>query len=476
MSFGRSLHAIRATGVPSGVSRLVSPTREFRMRRLAINVVVLVCAMASFQALAGTSPQATGADCHIGSYRLGNGRVIDIAPSTGNHLRWRLADGTTGELTHAGDTAWTSTLGWTERSDGHRVVFGDCASGAIRFDADPGKRIPFDVTETRFASGGASLAGRLVLPSGNTRVPIVVLVHGAEHDSARESYALQRLFPAMGIGAFVYDKRGTGASGGEYTMYYLLLADDAITAMREAWRLAGARAGRIGYQGGSQGGWVAPLAAKIEPVDFVIVGFGLAVSPLEEDRSAIVLDMTRPGYGPDVVAKAMEVADATAAVLSSGFRDGYDKVAAVRAKYGNAPWFKQVHGNVSFFILEHSEAEVRKAGPAMLPGVPLHYDPMPVLRNLRTPQLWILGAEDIDAPSAETARRLATLAADGAPIATAVFPHAEHGIYEFETAADGTRLSTRQPDGYFRMMCDFIRDGRLQPPYGTASLSGALPR
>jgi hypothetical protein len=38
------------------------------------------------------------------------------------------------------------------------------------------------------------------------------------------------------------------------------------------------------------------------------------------------------------------------------------------------------------------------------------------------------------------------------------------------TTADGTRLSTRQPDGYFRMMSDFIRDGRLQSSYGTATL------
>ena len=446
------------------------------MRLFAITAVAFICAIAPLAATADSPASSASTDCHVGSYRLQDGHVVDIAPSTDQHLRWRLDDGTTGALTRAGDHAWTSTLGWTERPDGHRVMFDECAAGSIRFDAESGKRIPFDVTDTRFASGGATLAGRLVLPHGDARVPIVVLVHGAEHDSALESYALQRLFPAQGIGAFVYDKRGTGASGGDYTQDYLTLADDAIAAMREARRLAGGRAGRIGYQGGSQGGWVAPLAAKIEPVDFVVVGFGLAVSPLEEDRSAIVLDMTRHGYGADVVAKAMEVADATAAVLSSGFRDGYDKVAAVRAKYGNAPWFRQVHGNVSFFILEHSEAEVRKAGPAMLPGIPLHYDPMPVLRNLRTPQLWILGAEDIDAPSAETARRLATLAANGAPIATAMFPHAEHGIYEFETAADGTRLSTRQPDGYLRMMCDFIRDGRLQPPYGGASLTDALPR
>jgi hypothetical protein len=33
-------------------------------------------------------------------------------------------------------------------------------------------------------------------------------------DSAPNGYPLQRLFPAAGIGAFVYDKRGTGESGG----------------------------------------------------------------------------------------------------------------------------------------------------------------------------------------------------------------------------------------------------------------------
>jgi len=440
------------------------------MRCVALVAFVLLCSIAP---LASASPAAAGDDCHIGSYRLADDRVIDIAPSTDGRLRWRLTDGTIGELAHAADGGWTSTLGWTSHPDGHRVTFGDCAAGTLRFDAAQARRIAFDVTDTTFHSGGVDLAGRLVLPDGNARVPIVVLVHGAEHDSAREAYALQRLFPAAGIGAFVYDKRGTGASGGAYTQDYLMLADDAIAAMREARRIAGRRAGRIGYQAGSQGGWVAPLAAQIEPVDFVVVGFGLAVSPLEEDRSAIVLDMTRRGYGADVVAKAMEVADATAAVLLSGFRDGYDKVDAVRARYGKEPWFAKVHGNLSFYILEHPEAEVRKVGPTLVPNIPLQYDPMPVLRNLRTPQLWILGADDIDAPSAETARLLAGLATHGAPITTAMFPKAEHGIYEYETQSDGSRLSTRQPDGYFRMMRDFIRDGRLHPPYGTATLSGA---
>jgi pimeloyl-ACP methyl ester carboxylesterase len=301
---------------------------------------------------------------------------------------------------------------------------------------------------------------------------VVVLVHGSERLSARDFYAAQRQFPSAGIGAFVYDKRGTGASGGRYTHDYLLLAEDAIAAMREAKRLAGTRAGRIGYQGTSEGGWVAPLAARIERVDFVLVAYGLAVSPLDEDRSAIALDVTRRGYGPDVVAKAMEIADATEAILLSGFKGGYEQLDAVRGRHGREPWFRWIHGNVTFALLEMPPAQLREQGPELLAGLPLQYDPLPVLRNLETPQLWVLGADDLDAPSAETIRRLGALAAAGRPIVTAVFPHAEHGIYEYETTTDGKRISTRNPDGYFAIMRDFIRGDPLDGLYGSASVSG----
>lgn len=304
-------------------------------------------------------------------------------------------------------------------------------------------------------------------------MPIVVLVHGSEHSSARNTYALQRLLPTEGIGVFVYDKRGTGASDGVYSQNYLLLANDAIAAVKEARRLAGGRAGKVGYQAGSQGGWVAPLAAKIEPVDFVIVGFGLAVSPIEEDREAIALDMTRQGYDAGVMAKAMQVADATAAIIRSGFRDGFDQLAARRARYAGEPWFKHVHGDFTFFLLENPEADVRDKGPALLAGIAADYDPMPVLRNLDVPQLWILGEDDADAPGAETARRLRGLIAQGRPITLAEFPNAEHGIYEYVTTADGKRIDTRNADGYFRMMRDFILDGRTHGVYGKATVVSA---
>jgi hypothetical protein len=410
-------------------------------------------------------------DCHVGTYRFVDHPDVDIGRGGEGKLRWRRKDGTTGELTHASDGSWTSTLGWTGRPDGISAIFPPCGSDGIRFDRIQGTRVAFDVTETQFAVEDAELAGRLVMPKGTGRVPIVVLVHGSEHDSARDYYALQRQFPSAGIGVFVYVKRGTGTSTGEYTQDYLSLADDAVAAVREAKRLAGRRAGRVGYQAGSQGGWVAPLAARIERVDFVVVGFGLAVSPLQEDRSAIALDVTRHGYGADVMVKAMQIADAAAGILSSNFQDGYDQLAAARTRYGTEPWFHDIHGDVTWLLLEKSPDELRVAGPKLFAGLPLHYDPMPVLRNLTVPQLWILGEDDVDAPSAETARRLQTLNATGHPISVAVFPRAEHGIYEYETTADGKRVSTRQPDGYFRLMHDFILGRALEPQYGTATLT-----
>ena len=95
---------------------------------------------------------------------------------------------------------------------------------------------------------------------------------------------------------------------------------------------------------------------------------------------------------------------------------------------------------------------------------------MPSLRADRVPQLWILGGEDYEAPSAETSRRIKSLSGDGSPFTLAYYPAAEHGITLFESK-DGERVSTRYASGYFRMIRDFARDGRLQGSYGDAEVT-----
>lgn len=421
--------------------------------------------------VAGDVHAASPPACFIGAYRLDDGSVVDIGPSDENALRWRRLDGGTGELRSAGDGRWHSTYGWTGRPDGKRVAFGDCGDGTIAFDGHPGRHIPFDVADVRFASHGVVLAGRLVLPKGAKKAPIVVLTHGAERTSALTYYFLQRLLPAEGIGAFVYDKRGTGQSGGSYSQDFQLLADDAVAAMREARRLAGPRAGRVGYQGGSQAGWIIPIAVNKAAVDFAIVCFGLAVSVVDEDQQQVAKEMHDKGYSDAVIAKALKVARAAEAVIASGFTQGFAELDAVRRKYGSEPWYKDVHGNFTYMFLPYSEEKLRAMAADFDWGTPFHYDPMPTLRRNRAPQLWILGGEDYEAPSAETSRRIQTLIADGLPYRLALYPNAEHGMTLFEKTPQGKRLSTRYPDGYFRLIRDFAVHGRIDGHYGDARIT-----
>jgi pimeloyl-ACP methyl ester carboxylesterase len=226
--------------------------------------------------------------------------------------------------------------------------------------------------------------------------------------------------------------------------------------------------------GPSQGGWVAPIAATRSSPDFVIVAFGLAVSVIDEDREAVVLEMRLKGHGQDTIDKALEVAAAAEAVVESGFTRGFDEFETVRARYRDAPWYKDVHGNFTHFVLAMSPSDLREKGPAFgapFRDTPFRYDPVPTLAAVQTPQLWVLGGQDLDAPSAETARRITSLIRGGRPITLAIYPNAEHGMTEFEVGPKGERLSTRYAEGYFRLMRDFARDGRVRPPYGDARIT-----
>jgi pimeloyl-ACP methyl ester carboxylesterase len=423
-------------------------------------VASVLAGLLAFSAVASAETASVG--CAASYYRLADASGVDISPTTEGHYRWRRVDGTTGLLSQTSDGTYASTLGWTGRDDGIVVDMTACDRGDIRFAGVVGRRVPFVVADATFVSSGTSLAGRLVLPPGHDAVPIVVLVHGSEDSSALNDYALQRILPAQGIGVFVYDKRGTGQSKGTFTHDLRQLGADASIALDTAKSLAGARAGRAGFYGTSQGGWTAPLAATLGRADFVIVGYGLAVSPIDEDREALALDMTRHGFGRAEIAKALAIGAAAEGIVRDGFQSGYDRLRAVLARYADEPWFRFVRGNITGIVIHTPEAELRDKGPRLFAGIIPDYDPMPVLQKLKTPQLWILGGEDIDAPYRETLRRLEALRKSGHPISVVVYRHAEHGLYAFELNGE-ERLSTRQPASLQRLLTDFARG---QAPHG----------
>ncbi len=440
-------------------------------------VLIALCAWMAPGTTVASGVAATEPGCHVGAYRLADGEIIDInASSKPGVVRWHRINGRTGTLRRSDDGLWRGTSGWTTRNDPLTVSFGSCGAGRITFGGRDGRQVSLEVIDTRFTGNDVNLRGRLVMPEGKAPVPIVVLVHGSEDYSGVDYYHEQHLFPANGIGVFVYDERGTGGSSGKYTQDFGVLADDAVAAMAEGRRLGGARVARIGLQGSSQGGWVAPLAATSSDPDFVLVAYGLAESPEAEDREQVVQELVAAGYGAEVLTSAREVTDATARVMGTRSADAFAELRAVRRKYASEPWWPVMQGEYTGSLLRYPAWLSRLALPFFDKGTPWGHDPMPVLRSVTAPQLWMIAEQDNDAPPAETLRRLASLEAEGRPITTAVFPDTGHGLVEFETAVDGTRTRTRYADGYLQMSMDFIRDGKVEiNRYGRAQALASSP-
>src|SRR5436189_519936 len=83
------------------------------------------------------------------------------------------------------------------------------------------------------------------------------------------------------------------------------------------------------------------------------------------------------------ISKALEVASAAEAVFESRFTKGFERFDAVRAKYRNEPWYKDLHGNYTHFILPYTAAEIREKAKdfiLIIGQTPFRYDPMPTLR------------------------------------------------------------------------------------------------
>lgn len=416
------------------------------MRNLALSLAALVATFAAAPASAACAP---------GVYVAGDGDFVVLVPVPSlpaPALRYQLRDG------RRGSTADPAGL---VSCDGD-VATVRTATGAARWP-----RLATRETDARFNSLDTELAGQLIEPATpDPRRPLVVLVHGSERTSPRGGTYVYSLV-AQGIAVFAYDKRGTGDSQGEYTQNFELLADDAAAALTEARRVAAGRFGRAGYFGGSQGGWVAPLAATRSQADFVAVGFGLVASPIEEDRDQMLSEARALGLGEDAIRQINRLSQATARLMTSHFTEGFEALEALRGDLRGVAWVQQINGEHSGAMLRLSDAELRRIGRARFDNLELiwDYDAIAALRRVDVPLLWVLAGEDREAPIEGTRRALTGLIGEGKRIDLYLFPDTDHGIYEFVTEADGERRMTRITDGYVRLLGDWIK-GETRGAYG----------
>ncbi len=153
------------------------------------------------------------------------------------------------------------------------------------------------------SSDGTRLAGTILMPDGPGPFPGVVFVHGSGPQPREASRFIAEEYLRAGIATLVYDKRGVGESGGDWrTVGLESLAEDASAAADVLGRQPKVDSQMVGFQGQSQGGWIAPLAATYRPeTAFMVLVSGPWTTPAIEGHWSHLWRARQEGLGSEVL-------------------------------------------------------------------------------------------------------------------------------------------------------------------------------
>lgn len=398
--------------------------------------------------------------CLLGVYTLPAQRVVTITGADGQPrgLRYVLSSGQFGELQEvAGGSFVSRSLA---------IQFEPCSAGTLRLTqgsvVERGARLPIVERDTLFTSDGIALHGKLVLPAGGSARSLAVWVEGSNNNPSTEDSAWPYELARRGVAVFVYDKRGTGASAGTLSSDFHARARDTAAAVAEARRLApGIR--RVGVIGGSQGGWVAPLTATLVPLDFVIAAFAMAEGPIAQDQALVAQQLREAGFDGAAQRQAQALTAITERIVRSNMRDGLDELEAFKAQSAGAPWLSAIQPrSYTGLFLKFSAQDIRTHGPALAQGLNFDHEPRPIIETITPRQLWLLGGNDRQAPSAGTQVILRQMQQKRRNIAVIVFPRADHGLVETLNTADGMTMAYYAR--LFDLTADWIKHHKLPAP------------
>jgi dienelactone hydrolase len=174
------------------------------------------------------------------------------------------------------------------------------AFDGITPSADSGQyatRVNYLTEEVTFTSAdGAVMAGLLTSPETSEPHAAFMMLHGSE-PGVKDGFGQQILAHYMisrGVALLTYDKRGVGDSEGVYRespdqANIDLIASDAVAGTDYLATRSEIDPTKIGLIGGSQAGWVIPVAvAESENVDFFVIQSGPVLSFAQEDRYSSV--------------------------------------------------------------------------------------------------------------------------------------------------------------------------------------------
>ncbi|MFZ0821913.1 MAG: alpha/beta hydrolase [Candidatus Acidiferrales bacterium] len=243
-----------------------------------------------------------------------------------------------------------------------------------------------------FASGDITLAGTLFIPPGSQRHPAVVLFHGSGPQS--RDLVTARWFAEHGIAALAYDKRGVGESTGDFRAGpFMDVCDDGLAAIQYLKSRTEIDSKHIGVWGLSQGGWLGPLAAsRSTDISYVIAVSGPGVSPGEQMLFFYAKELEAGGLPEREVDEATDLRRDVWNYIFT--RNGYDRAKIELEQARSKPWYGEVKSQQDkLFDPLAAPSDLDKPGIVRFRRE-MTYDPLPALRALHVPALFLFGDQD----------------------------------------------------------------------------------
>ena len=191
-------------------------------------------------------------------------------------------------------------------------------------------------TELVYRNADTQLAGVLLSPVDDGEYPAAVILQGSGSSDRHNGWArlIAETLVSKGVAVLLTDKRGSGQSGGTWrTASFVDLAKDGLAGIDRLRRLKGIRNDRLGFVGLSQGGHVAPLAASMGDIQFVINMAGGALPMKDTLFHELEQSYRQYGLGDAQIKELQKLTTASFAYIETG--RGFDEYLDCRDQIEN---------------------------------------------------------------------------------------------------------------------------------------------
>ncbi|MDJ1503341.1 alpha/beta hydrolase family protein [Xanthocytophaga agilis] len=248
------------------------------------------------------------------------------------------------------------------------------------------------------------LAGTLTLPQTGTAFPVVILISGSGPQDRDETLFAHKPFLVLadyltkqGFAVLRVDDRGVGKSTGSFsTATSADFAEDVKAGIAYLKTRKEINPQKIGLIGHSEGGMIAPMVASKSPdVAFIVLMAGPGITGEQILRTQAITFYKKMGASDSEIKTILELSDAVDKLAESNSTDKQKR------KEGIVQLIKDKAAGIS----DSRKKQLEITEDAFLQSVELaqspwmkyfiHFDPIPVLKQVRIPVLAINGSKDV---------------------------------------------------------------------------------